>query len=146
MRMICDRYRVPPHLITIEITENMGLLERHELRELLGELQRMGFSISLDDFGSRYSDLAILSIADFDEIKLDKSLVDKIESKGKSRTITEYILHMCRDLKLTHTVAEGIETVPQKEILKRYGCELGQGYLFDRPMPVDDFEEKYIVC
>lgn len=146
MRMICDQYRVPPHLITIEITENMGLLERHELRELLGELQRMGFSISLDDFGSRYSDLAILSIADFDEIKLDKSMVDKIESKGKSRTITEYILYMCRDLKLTHTVAEGIETVPQREILKRYGCELGQGYLFDRPMPVEDFEKKYITC
>lgn len=146
MKMICDRHKVPTHLITVEITENMGLLERHELRELLTELQRMGFSISLDDFGSRYSDLAILSIADFDEIKLDKSLVDKIESKGKSRTITEYILYMCRDLKLTHTVAEGIETVPQREILKRYGCELGQGYLFDRPMPVDDFEKKYIAC
>ncbi len=144
MRAICDEYGVHTHMVTIEITENMGLLERQELQELLAALQRMGFSISLDDFGSRYSDLAILSIADFDEIKLDKSLVDQIESKGKSRTIAEYILHMCRDMELTHTVAEGIETIPQREILKRYGCELGQGYLFDKPMPVSDFERKYI--
>ncbi|TCS82768.1 bifunctional diguanylate cyclase/phosphodiesterase [Muricomes intestini] len=145
MRAICDKHKVPPCMVTIEITENVGVLGRRELERLLVSLQRAGFSISLDDFGSRYSDLAILSIADFDEIKLDKSLVDKIESKGKSRTIAEYILHMCMDLELTHTVAEGIETVPQREIFKQYGCEFGQGYLFDRPMPVEDFERKYIM-
>lgn len=144
MKTVCDKYNVPPCMLTIEITENVGVLGRRELERLLVSLQRTGFSISLDDFGSRYSDLAILSVADFDEIKLDKSLVDKIESKGKSRTIAEYILHMCMDLELTHTVAEGIETVPQREIFKQYGCEFGQGYLFDRPMPVEDFERKYI--
>lgn len=145
MKTICEKHKVPPSMVKIEITESVGVLGRRELEHLLISLQRAGFSISLDDFGSRYSDLAILSIANFDEIKLDKSLVDKIESKGKSRTIAEYILHMCMDLELTHTVAEGIETVPQREIFKQYGCELGQGYLFDRPMPVEDFERKYIL-
>ncbi|MCP1102500.1 EAL domain-containing protein (putative c-di-GMP-specific phosphodiesterase class I) [Aequitasia blattaphilus] len=141
---ICNRYEVLPEQITIEVTESIGLLERRELKTLLETLQKEGFKISLDDFGSRYSDLAILSITNFNEIKLDKSLVDTIESKSKSRTIAGYVLQMCMGLELSHTIAEGIENISQKEILKQLGCEYGQGYLFDRPLPVDEFEKKYL--
>ncbi|MGJ7021810.1 diguanylate cyclase (GGDEF)-like protein [Ohessyouella blattaphilus] len=142
---ICNKYRIDPSLITIEVTESIGLLERQELRALLENLQREGFRISLDDFGSRYSDLAILSIGNFNEIKLDKSLVDQIESKSKARTIAAYVLQMCMGLETSHTVAEGIENISQKAILKRFGCKLGQGYLFDRPLPVAEFEQKYLL-
>ena len=120
------------------------MLERDTLKDLLDDIQKSGFRISLDDFGSRYSDLALLSLADFNEIKLDKSLIDRLEIGGKPRVIAEYVLRMCMELKLTHSVAEGIETVSQKEILKNFGCELGQGYLFDKAIPVSEFETKYL--
>lgn len=144
MRAVCRKFGVDPGQITIEVTESIGMLERDTLKELLDDIQKSGFRISLDDFGSRYSDLALLSLADFNEIKLDKSLIDRLEIGGKPRVIAEYVLRMCMELKLTHSVAEGIETVSQREILKNFGCELGQGYLFDKPMPVDEFEKKYL--
>ncbi|BDF35701.1 hypothetical protein CE91St62_37640 [Lachnospiraceae bacterium] len=144
MRAVCKRFGVEPRQITIEVTESIGMLERDTLKELLDDIQKSGFRISLDDFGSRYSDLALLSLADFNEIKLDKSLIDRIEIGGKPRVIAEYVLQMCMELKLTHSVAEGIETVSQREILKNFGCELGQGYLFDKAIPVNEFETKYL--
>lgn len=144
MRSVCKRFGVEPQQITIEVTESIGMLERDTLKELLDDIQKSGFRISLDDFGSRYSDLALLSLADFNEIKLDKSLIDRLEIGGKPRVIAEYVLQMCMELKLTHSVAEGIETVSQREILKNFGCELGQGYLFDKAIPVNEFEAKYL--
>ncbi|MCB6201379.1 GGDEF domain-containing protein [Extibacter muris] len=144
MRSVCKRFGVEPRQITIEVTESIGMLERDTLKELLDDIQKSGFRISLDDFGSRYSDLALLSLADFNEIKLDKSLIDRLEIGGKPRVIAEYVLQMCMELKLTHSVAEGIETVSQREILKNFGCELGQGYLFDKAIPVNEFETKYL--
>lgn len=144
MRSVCKRFGVEPRQITIEVTESIGMLERDTLKELLDDIQKSGFRISLDDFGSRYSDLALLSLADFNEIKLDKSLIDRLEIGGKPRVIAEYVLQMCMGLKLTHSVAEGIETVSQREILKNFGCELGQGYLFDKAIPVNEFETKYL--
>lgn len=144
MRAVCKRFGVEPGQITIEVTESIGMLERDTLKQLLDDIQKSGFRISLDDFGSRYSDLALLSLADFNEIKLDKSLIDRLEIGGKPRVIAEYVLQMCMELKLTHSVAEGIETVSQKAILKNFGCELGQGYLFDKAIPVSEFETKYL--
>lgn len=144
MKTICKNQGISPERITIEVTESIGTLERDILRNLLEDIQKAGFRISLDDFGSRYSDLALLSLANFDELKLDKSLIDRLESGGKSRIIAEYVLRMCMELNDTHSVAEGIETVSQKEILKSFGCELGQGFLFDKALTVQEFEKKYM--
>lgn len=145
MKDVCRKHEVAPGRITIEVTESIGMLERDILRNLLEDIQRAGFHISLDDFGSRYSDLALLSLANFDELKLDKSLIDRLEKGGKSRIIAEYVLRMCMELNNTHSVAEGIETISQREILKSFGCEYGQGYLFDKALKVEEFEKKYLV-
>ena len=141
---ICKEYQVDPAFINIEVTESIGTMEAPELKLLMAELHKNGFSISLDDFGSEYSNLAILTSLDFNEIKLDKSLISNLDENQRSRVITEHTIRMCQDLNLMTSVAEGIETPKQKDILKDFKCSTGQGYYFDKPMPVSDFTAKYV--
>lgn len=142
---VCRQYDVDPSWINIEVTESIGTMEELELRELLDQLQAKGFTISLDDFGSEYSNLAILTSMDFNEIKLDKSLINHLEHNQRSRVVTEHTIKMCQDLELMLSVAEGIETEEQRELLKEFDCSAGQGYFFDKPMPIDEFALKYIL-
>ena len=105
------------------------------MRLLLGE----GFSISLDDFGSQYSNLSILTMLEFNEIKFDKSLVEELGSNIKSRVVMKNAMQICRELPKTCSLAEGIETIEQLELLRQYQCEYGQGYYFAKPMKVEAF-------
>ena len=119
-------------------------METDELTRLVSELQAVGFGISLDDFGTRYSNLSILTTIDFDEIKLDKSLIDFISENRKSRITAQHIIDMCAELEIRPSVAEGIETQDQLEVLRALNCDLGQGFFFDRPMTIAAFAEKYL--
>lgn len=141
---VCQRYQVDTKWIDIEVTESIGTMQQSELFHLIQELKGVGFSISLDDFGSEYSNLAILTSMDFNEIKLDKSLIDHLESNKRSRVVTEHAIKMCKDLNLDHSVAEGIETLEQRDLLEQYQCDIGQGYYFDRPLSIEHFTNKYI--
>jgi len=141
---ICENYQVDPSLINIEVTESIGTMDPRELKSLMARLHESGFYISLDDFGSEYSNLAILTSLDFNEIKLDKSLISHLDENQRSRVITEHTIRMCQDLNLMTSVAEGIETPLQRDILKNFNCSTGQGFYFDKPMPVTDFTSKYI--
>lgn len=141
---VCKKHGIEPKRITIEVTESTGIMEEKELRELIELLEKAGFSISLDDFGSKYSNLSVLTLMNFSEIKIDKSLIDHLENNKKSRIVIEHIIKMCQDLNLTLSVAEGIETSKQKELLETFECIIGQGYYFDKPMPIDKFTAKYI--
>lgn len=124
---------VNPALIEFEITEH-SLIDSFEFTlQIVNTLKKLGFSISLDDFGTRYSSLDYLRKIPFDTLKIDKSYIDKLTVTGKDRIIVEQIIHLANQLGLT-TVAEGIETAEQKEILKELGCKLGQGYLMSRPI------------
>ncbi len=136
---ICAEYVVSPSLITIEVTESIGRMDESVLKNLMMELKEVGFSISLDDFGSEYSNLSILSALDFDEIKFDRSLVNAIEQNERSRIVIENGLNLCRALKGTVSLAEGIETKKQLELLMEYSCDYGQGYYFSRPIPLEQF-------
>ncbi len=141
IRSICADCGVHPSSINLEVTESIGKIDIHNLQELTDQLHAAGFRISLDDFGSQYSNLAILTEIAFDEIKLDRSLVMNLETNEKSRVVVEGCLTMCRSLEHAHSLAEGIETEAQLEILKNYHCNLGQGYYFSRPLPKEKFEE-----
>ena len=124
---------VNPSLIEFEITEH-SLIDNFEFTlEIVNTLKDLGFSISLDDFGTRYSSLDYLRKIPFDTLKIDKSYIDKLTVTGKDRIIVEQIIHLANQLGLT-TVAEGIETMEQKMILRELGCKLGQGYLMSRPI------------
>lgn len=139
MLRICRKYKIPPKWITIEVTESIGSMDTVSLKELIRNIKKAGFSVSLDDFGSQYSNLSLLSNIDFDELKFDKSMVDNIAVNEKSQVIMRYAIDMGLSLNDTISVAEGIETPEQLKLLLQMNCKYGQGYLFSRPIPIDEF-------
>lgn len=141
---VLDEYQIPHHLIVIEITERIGMIENDVAMSLVEEFKLNGFKLSLDDFGCAYSNIVTLAQIEFDEVKIDKSLIDNLISNPKNRIIVKNMLLMCNELENTHTLAEGIETQEQADFLRSVKCRLGQGYLYSRPIPNEEFYEKYI--
>ena len=139
MLKICRKYKIPPRWITIEVTESIGSMDNVSLKELIHNIKKAGFSVSLDDFGSQYSNLSLLSSIDFDELKFDKSMVDNIAVNEKSQVIMRYAIDMGLSLNDTISVAEGIETPEQLKLLLQMNCKYGQGYLFSKPIPIEEF-------
>ncbi|MBR5229742.1 MAG: bifunctional diguanylate cyclase/phosphodiesterase [Firmicutes bacterium] len=137
---ICRENRVSPSSINVEVTESISKMDQDQLIELSQKLKQNGFTISLDDFGSKYSNLAILSSMEFDEIKFDRSLISTLEENEKSRMLIDAVLQLCRTMGNTLSLAEGIETKGQLNILAEYSCKCGQGYYFSRPLPREEFE------
>lgn len=141
---ICDRYEVPHEYLVIEVTERVGLVENNVASSLIQQFKDNGFNISLDDFGSAYSNIVTLAQIEVDEVKLDKSLVDDLTTSKKNHTLVKNVLSMCNELDKTSTLAEGIEDAEQAKLLHELGCHLGQGYFYSRPIPVDEFKRTYI--
>lgn len=140
IKAVCDECGVPTHTIAVEVTESLNKMDQQELKNLINELTKAGFTISLDDFGSKYSNLSALSTMDFDEIKFDKTLIDDIEDNQKSRIVIEHSIKMCRAIGDTTSIAEGIESREQLDLLIDFRCDYGQGYYFSKPVCQDDFE------
>ncbi len=141
---IADSYQVPKKQIIIEITETISSADDMVLSKIISQFSAAGFSVSLDDFGSGYSNLSALKLTNFDELKLDMSLTCGIQDDKKSRILTKVALSLCDELENLISVAEGIETLEQYQILKGMGCKVGQGYYFAKPMPIEIFCNKYI--
>lgn len=127
-----------PNRICLEITEGT-LIDASQCEEKLKELKGMGFSISVDDFGTGFSSLSYLKRFHLDELKIDKSFVDGIEKDESDRAIVSATLSMAHSLDM-HVVAEGVETLMQLSYLKNKGCETIQGYYFSKPLSAADFE------
>lgn len=144
MQRICNQYGISTDRIAIEVTETMGQMHKEELRFLMDSLKKRGFSVSLDDFGAEYSNLAILVSSQFNEIKMDKSLMDNIVNDERAKIIATHAIALCKELNVTTSVAEGIEVEEQLKMLKELKCDVGQGYFFDKPLTVECFENKYI--
>ncbi len=140
---LCDKYGVSKSEIVIEITETTNEIGEHVLKKIIQKFTDAGFSISLDDFGSGYSNLTSFVMSDFDEVKIDMRLINDIHVNEKSKALTEVVLVLCEKLDNLVSVAEGIEYVEQFNILKEMGCCKGQGYYFDKPMTINDFTNKY---
>lgn len=131
-------YDVSPEFISLEITESVFEQESPLLREQLSALQAMGIRLSLDDFGTGYSSLQYLQKYPFHEIKIDQAFVRHVLNPS-SMEIVRTVLGLARALN-ADVVAEGIETEEIREALVEMGCQLGQGYLFSRPVPAPDFQ------
>lgn len=140
----CREYGIDPGLIDVEITESFGLLEKNLLVDLISRLHEAGFSISMDDFGTSFSNLELLSQVHFDTVKFDKSLTDSIVDNPKTQILFKAAVSMCREFGDTLTLAEGIETEEQLKVLQKLGCQFGQGYYFDKPLPPQVFWKRYI--
>lgn len=140
---ITSRYQVDRRLLKLEITESIGDVERRILEEISREIVGDGYCLSLDDFGAQYSNLSILSSLQLSELKIDKSIINDLCSNQNTRILVEHLIHICRQLGID-SVAEGVEEREQLQILEDIGCTYAQGYLYNKPIPVPDFERKYL--
>lgn len=136
---ICNDYGISPSKIAIEITDSGSKLGPNELTSLIAKINNAGFYVSLDDYGTKYSDITTLANNEFDEIKIDRSIISQLTANEKTRIIFQHITKMLKELGTYKIVAEGIETIEELDIAKDCGCDYGQGYLFSRPISVDEF-------
>lgn len=121
----------------VEITETAILSNESAAKSILMRFLEMGFGVSMDDFGTGYSSLASLRTLPFSKIKIDTSFVRSMQEHRESRKIVSAVVGLGQSLGVA-TVAEGVETVGQADLLRAMGCTLAQGYLFGRPMPLKD--------
>lgn len=136
---ILAEYGLRPFCLELEITESSLLENSAIVLSQLEHLRKRGIRIAFDDFGTGYSSLAYLKRLPVDVVKIDQSFVRDIGADSDSASITRAIIDMAHNLGKT-VVAEGVETDEQRTLLRDLGCEVGQGYLWSRPVPADEFE------
>ncbi|HKL58056.1 MAG TPA: EAL domain-containing protein, partial [Sphaerochaeta sp.] len=142
MEEISSRHGVDSKLVEIEITESFGSLDRNLVKKVVGQIVEAGFPVCIDDFGSEYSNLSTLTSLPLRVLKLDKSLIDSLTTSAKAQAFVEGFIAICKKLDI-QTVAEGVETEGQKSLLASMGCDMVQGYFFDKPLAIAQFEQKY---
>ncbi|KRA52661.1 hypothetical protein ASD77_13605 [Pseudoxanthomonas sp. Root65] len=130
------RHDVPASSLTLEITETTAMRDADASLGILDELTRMGVKISIDDFGTGYSSLLYLKRLPASELKIDRAFVRELESNAEDAAIVSSIIALGKTLNL-RVVAEGVETLGQRQQLRRLGCDLYQGYLMGEPMEAD---------
>ena len=137
------KYDVEPTLLEVEITES-SMMNVNETYSILSELKSLGVHVSVDDFGTGYSSLSYLKEYPIDTIKIDQSFIADIAKDKKNEAIIKAIISMSHNLGL-EVVAEGIEEQFQVAFLKRYRCQKGQGYLYNKPLSVEAVIQQYFV-
>ncbi|AFU98829.2 putative bifunctional diguanylate cyclase/phosphodiesterase [Simiduia agarivorans] len=140
VRQALDASGLAGHHLELELTESLLLRDAENIRTQLNELRTHGISFSIDDFGTGYSNLGYLSKFQLEALKVDQSFVRKLLSSKQDQDITLAIINIAKSLGLV-TVAEGIEDEETLTKLKSMGCEMGQGYFWSKPLPVDEFTD-----
>lgn len=138
-----NQYNISPNMIELEMTETTVVNNVELAREAEKNVHKLGFRVSMDDFGTGYSSFSMLKNINIDILKMDKSFFDDILESKRGKIIIESIIDMSHKLNIK-VVAEGIETKEQVEYLKSAGCDMIQGYIYEKPIPVIEFEEKYL--
>lgn len=139
VKKLLEEFQVPCSLVEFELTESIYLEDTERALELIKGLHKMGFKISMDDFGSGYSSLNLLSKLPIDIIKLDRVFLKEGEMQENDRIIISCVVDMAKRLKIT-SLCEGVETQEQCNYLKEVGCQMQQGFYFSRPVPQEVFE------
>jgi len=134
-----DASNLPRNAITMEITEGTLVENSQMVQDCLTGFDQQGVEVALDDFGTGFSSLAYLKRFDIDYLKIDASFVRGLEAGGNDHAIVEAIITMAHKLGI-QTIAEGVETAAQRDLLKALGCDHAQGYLFAKPLPLAAFE------
>lgn len=141
---IQSRYpEIPPSALELEITERGGGIETSDFQSIVDRFHACGLRLSLDDFGSQYANLALFTNVKFDTIKMDRSLIADVVHNPIAQTLVRDIVQICRTYHM-NCVAEGVEDQKQLDTLLKMGCPCAQGYYYDRPLPAQAFEEKYL--
>lgn len=142
---LADQYQIPHEFIEVEITESAFLNDTNILVENLERLRKAGFRISIDDFGSGYSSLSIISQMPVDVIKMDQTFIRKAVNREKAGCVVAAMISMAQNLNL-EVICEGVETEEQAQFLLERGCRMGQGYLYSKPISIEEFETRYFNC
>jgi diguanylate cyclase (GGDEF)-like protein/PAS domain S-box-containing protein len=140
---ISNRYRIPRKMIQIEVTERVGDIEESTIARVANAIKESGFSLAIDDFGSEYSNLSVVSRLELDALKIDRGLIAQMEGNQGAEIVVRTILSLCEEMGLV-SVAEGVETLHQKEMLVSLGCDYFQGFLFSKALPVKEFTYRYL--
>ncbi|MDO5516078.1 MAG: bifunctional diguanylate cyclase/phosphodiesterase [Clostridium sp.] len=142
LKSIIDKYNVPAELVELEITETTVTDNVDKLIEVIDQLHKLGFKISIDDFGSGYSSLNMLKQINADVLKIDREFLNEVDESKRSKTIIKHVIKMAKELEI-QTITEGVENVEQAEFLRNIGCDMAQGFLYSRPIPITEFADKY---
>ena len=140
---VIDRWHISHELIEIECTETSFIDSRDTLRNTIDCLKEKGIRASIDDFGTGYSSLSLLQNLHFSVLKFDKTFIDSIIHGQRSETVIRDIIRMANDLDM-EVVAEGVETQDKFELLSLLGCDVIQGYYFDKPLLPGEFEKRLL--
>jgi diguanylate cyclase len=127
------RHNIDPSRLTCEITESVAMEDTKQTRAAFERLRKAGFHVSIDDFGTGHSSLAVLGRLPAAELKIDRAFVTDLGQSERAETIVKTVIQMARSLGL-RVVAEGVETPAQRDLLVKLGCDELQGYLFAKPM------------
>jgi len=137
-------YKLPATALELEITEGVLLQDTYQAKMTITALQKLGVRVSLDDFGTGYSSLSYLQAFSFDTLKIDRSFLADIATNKKNQLLVRVMVSIAKKLNM-HLVAEGIETEQQSAFIQAMGCDIGQGYLYGKPMPAAEFGARYSV-
>lgn len=143
---IVDHYEVAHQLIDFELTESATYENMEHMLSVLEELRNRGFKISMDDFGTGYSSLSLLTQMPIDTLKIDKSFVDNVATEAEHKEdiiVLQHIITLAKELGFV-CLAEGAESKNQVDRLRDLGCEIIQGYYYSKPIPISEYEEKFL--
>lgn len=140
---VLSKYDIDTSLIEIELTETTGYEELNSLKTFFNKMKELGITTSIDDFGSGYSALNLLKDIDVDVVKLDRTFFGITSTGEKERVVIRNIVNMINELGML-ILAEGVETTEQSEFLKSVNCHMAQGFLYDKPLPHNIFQNKLI--
>ena len=137
---LVKKYDVPKKYLELELTESAFLDNEGAVNSTIVRLQNLGFTIAMDDFGMGYSSLNMLRKLPVNILKLDRGFINEATCTERGFIVLNHVIHMAKDLKAT-VVCEGIETEEQANTLKTAGCDIAQGFLYARPMPLEEYDE-----
>ena len=140
---LVDKYNISPSMIELEMTETTVVHNVELAKEAERNVHKLGFVVSMDDFGTGYSSFSMLKNINIDVLKMDKSFFEDILESKRGRIIIESIIDMAHKLNIK-VVAEGIENNEQLDYLTKIKCDMIQGYFFEKPISITEFENKYL--
>lgn len=143
MLSLIEKYHVRCEYLEVEVSESGNDMNQEMLSETSGKIRKANVRVILDHFGAKDSSFSILSLMEFDGLKLDKSLITNIVGNMRSRIVAQAVIDICRQLGAS-VQASGVETQDQLNVLKELGCDYAQGTLFNKPIKIETFEVRYL--
>lgn len=143
MMALIEKYHVSCEYLEVEVSESYANMNQEMLSETSNKIRKENVRVTLDHFGAKDSSISILSVMEFDGLKLDKGLVSNIVGNSRSRIVAKAVIEVCRQLG-AYVCASGVETQDQLNVLNELGCNYAQGSLFNKPITIDTFEVRYL--